>query len=454
MKHRRLFIGSMASFTLILTFILFNTDHRDQSVNNIAPMDPSPDWTATGEGEANNFGYSVGSAGDVNADGYADIIVGADRYKHFTGRVYVYLGSADGPHTTPVFIASGEDVNNHFGYSVGTAGDVNGDGYDDIVVGAYHYKNFTGRVYIYTGNADGLSAAPFAILTGETQNIYFGRSVGTAGDVNGDGYDDIILGAQAFDNWTGQVFVFAGSPNGVSATPIFTATGEGPSDSFGHSVGTAGDVNRDGYDDMIIGAHGYADFTGRTYIYLGGADGLSNTRALTITGENTNDFFGYSSSTAGDVNGDNYADILVGASSYKNGTGRAYVYAGSINGLSATPIFVITGEAEKNYFGFSVGEAGDVNGDGCADIIIGAYHYSDSTGQIYVYFGNKEGMNTTPAFTVKGEGPLNSFGHSVNTAGDVNAEGYDDIIVGAKAYDNWTGRVYIYFGEFMDPLFP
>jgi len=283
MKTKRLLIGSMAGVVLVLTLALFLILDRNVHSPTFAPLDTSADWIANGEREANNFGYSVGTAGDVNGDGYANVVVGADRYKQFTGRTYAYLGGAGGLSATPIFTATGEDVNNHFGYSVDTAGDVNGDGYDDIIVAAYHYKEFTGRVYVYAGSADGLSATPISTVTGEGPDIYFGRSVGSAGDVNGDGYDDVIVGAQAYENWTGRVYVYAGSPGGLGATPIFTATGEGPANSFGRSVGSAGDVNGDGYSDVVVGAPGYSDFAGRVYVYAGGADGLSPVPTFTAT---------------------------------------------------------------------------------------------------------------------------------------------------------------------------
>jgi hypothetical protein len=447
MKTRWLLIGLMAGVVLVLTLASFLALNRYVYSPARAPLDTCPDWIATGEGDANNFGYSVGTAGDVNGDGYGDVLVGADRYKQFTGRIYVYLGNANGLSATPIFTATGEDVNNHFGYSVDTAGDVNGDGYDDIIVGAYHYKEFTGRVYVYAGNANGLSATPVFTVTGEGPNIYFGRSVGAAGDVNGDGYDDVIVGAQAYDNWTGRVYVYAGSPSGLGATPIFTASGEGPSDSFGRSVGAAGDVDGDGYSDVVVGAHGYGDFEGRIYVYAGSADGLNAVPAFTATGEQVDDHFGYSAGTAGDVNRDGYDDLLVGASFQSKNTGRIYVYAGSINGLRATPIFTATGEGENNYFGYSVSTAGDTNGDGYDDVIVGAYHYSDSTGRVYVYPGNAKGLSISPILSVTGEGPANSFGRSVGTAGDVNGKSHADLIIGACGYDDYTGRAYVYLAE-------
>jgi FG-GAP repeat len=447
MKTRRLFIGLMAGMALALTLVLFLALDRHAYSPASAPLDALPDWIATGEGEASNFGCSVGTAGDVNGDGYGDVIVGADRYKQFTGRIYVYLGNASGLSATPIFTATGEDVNNHFGYSVATAGDVNGDGYDDIIVGAYHYEGFTGRVYVYAGNANGLGATPVFTITGEGPNIYFGRSVGGAGDVNGDGYDDVIVGAQAYDRWTGRVYVYAGSPSGLGATPIFTAGGQGPSDSFGRSVGTAGDVNGDGYSDVVVGAPGYGDFEGRIYVYAGSADGPGAVPMFAATGEQINGLFGTSAGAAGDVNRDGYDDIIVGAYHYRGFTGRVYVYAGSINGLSAAPIFAATGEGEHNHFGYSVSTAGDTNGDGYDDIIVGAYQYNNSTGRVYVYPGNANGLSITPILVATGEGPASSFGRSVGTAGDVNGKGRADLVIGACGYHDYTGRAYVYLGD-------
>jgi hypothetical protein len=447
MKTRLLLIGLVAGVLLVLALALFLILERSANSPAFAPPDASPDWIAVGEWEANNFGYSVGTAGDVNGDGYADVVIGADRYKQFTGRTYVYLGSARGLSATPIFTATGEDVNNHFGYSVNAAGDVNGDGYDDIIVGAYHYKEFTGRVYVYAGNANGLSTTPVLTVTGEGPNLYFGRSVGTAGDVNGDGYDDVIVSAQAYDDWTGRVYVYAGGPDGLDATPVFIAVGEGPSNSFGRSVGTAGDVNGDGYSDVFVGAHGYGDFRGRSYVYAGSADGLGAVPTFTATGEEVNGHFGCSAGTAGDVNADGYDDLIVGSDRQGSNTGRVYVYAGSVNGLSATPIFTATGEGEQNHFGYSVSTAGDTNGDGYDEVIVGAFHYNDSIGRVYVYSGDANGLSITPILSITGEGPAGSFGRSVGTAGDVNGKGHADLVIGAYGYDKYTGRAYLYLGE-------
>lgn len=272
MKTRRLLIGLMAGVVLVLALALFLVLDRHAYSPASAPLEASPDWIATGEGEASNFGFSVGTAGDANGDGYVDVIVGADRYKQFTGRLYVCAGSADGLGAAPAFTATGEQVNGHFGYSADTAGDVNRDGYDDLIVGADCQSNNMGRVYVYAGSTNGLSATPIFTAAGEGEGNHFGYAVSTAGDTNGDGYDDVVVGAYPYSDSTGRVYVYPGNADGLSITPVLLATGEGPASSFGRSVSTAGDVNGKGHADLIVGACGYDVYTGRAYVYLGEAE--------------------------------------------------------------------------------------------------------------------------------------------------------------------------------------
>ena len=164
-----------------------------------------------------------------------------------------------------------------------------------------------------------------------------------AGDVNGDGYADVIVGAGGYSSNTGRAYVYHGGPSGLSASPAFTATGEGPDNFFGVAVAGAGDVNGDGYADVIVGACGYSSYTGRAYVYHGGPGGLSASPAFSATGAATGDGFGFSVAGAGDVNGDGYADVIVGASAtaaHRPGL-RLPRRPG---GLSASPAFTATGE--------------------------------------------------------------------------------------------------------------
>jgi hypothetical protein len=411
----------------------------------IDPLLTEPPTTLTGEAPENFFGVSVATAGDVNADGYADVVVGAPGYSSYTGRVYVYLGGASGLATTAAATLTGGADYDQFGGSVATAGDVNGDGFADMVVGAQGYSNYTGRAYVYLGGASGLATTAATTLTGEVNESFFGISVATAGDVNRDGYADVVVGAQRHNGSTGRGYVYLGGPSGLATTAATTLTGEAIGNEFGYSVATAGDVNGDGYADVVVGAHWYGNSTGRAYVYLGGAGGLAMTAATTLTGEAANDEFGRSVATAGDVNGDGYADIVVGAYWYGIGTGRAYVYLGSATGLATTAATTLTGETFNDFFGASVAPAGDVNGDGYADVVVGAYGYTSGVGRAYLYLGAANGLATTIATTLTGAAG-DQFGYSVATAGDVNGDGYADVVVGAPHYNSDTGRVHVYLG--------
>ena len=286
-------------------------------------------------------------------------------------------------------------------------------------------------------------------MTGEATNNFFGRSVSTAGDVNGDGYADVIVGAPFYNSNTGRAYIYYGGPSMDNVADV-TMTGEATSNNFGLSVSTAGDANGDGYGDVIVGADGYNSATGRAYIYDGGPS-MDNVADVTMTGEATNNYFGFSVSTAGDVNGDGYADVIVGAPFYNSNTGRAYIYEGGPSMDNVADV-TMTGEATNNYFGYSVSTAGDVNGDGYADVIVGAPFYNSNTGRAYIYYGGPS-MDNVADVTMTGEATGNYFGNSVSTAGNVNGDGYADVIIGADGYSTTTGRAYLYLSS-SPPIVP
>jgi hypothetical protein len=428
----------------------------------------SAGWTAEGNQFNARFGYPVSTAGDVNGDGYADIIVGARHYDNGEtdeGRAFVYHGSAAGPSTTADWTAEGDQAFAIFGFSVSTAGDVNGDGYADVIVGAIGYDNGDsgeGRAFVYHGSAAGLGAT--AAWTAESNHAggRLGCSVSTAGDVNGDGYADIIVGAELYQNGEedeGRAYVYHGSAAGLSTTADWTAEGDQIWAVFGHSVSTAGDVNGDGYADVIVGA--YLSYNvewdeGTVFVYHGSPAGLSPTADWTAESNQADAYFGKSVSTAGDVNGDGYADVIVGADSYDNGEweeGRAYVYHGSAAGLSDTAEWVIESDQDYAYLGFSVSTAGDVNGDGYADVIVGASFYDNvetDEGRACVYLGSSVGLSTTADWATESDQDYAHFGTSVSTAGDVNGDGYADVIVGAIGFSNGDlgeGKAFVYYGN-------
>jgi hypothetical protein len=232
---------------------------------------------------------AVGAAGDVNGDGFADVIVGASNYSNgqtFEGRAFVYPGSATGLATSPVWTAEANQTAATFGSSVSTAGDVNGDSYDDVIVGALLLDNGQldeGRAYAYLGSATGLATSPAWTAEGDQLHVNFGTSVSTAGDVNGDGYDDVIVGAPRFVNGEldeGRAFVYMGSAVGLTTSAIWTTESNQSSASLGFSVSTAGDVNGDGYGDLIVGAGAFSNgqsFEGRAYVFLGASGFVSST---------------------------------------------------------------------------------------------------------------------------------------------------------------------------------
>ncbi|MBL0180997.1 MAG: FG-GAP repeat protein [Chitinophagaceae bacterium] len=375
-----------------------------------------------------SFGVSVASAGDVNGDGYSDVIIGAYFYDDGgnidEGRAFVYYGSAAGlsasPNSTP------DDANQpgaFFGVSVASAGDINGDGYSDVIIGANQYNDGAntaeGRAFVYNGSAAGLSASPNSILDDADQaGAFFGISVASAGDINGDGYSDVIVGAYGYDDGAntaeGRAFVYHGSAAGLSASPNST-----PDDAdqfnaqFGISVASAGDVNGDGYSDVIIGAFTYDDGAntdeGRAFVYHGSVAGLSDSPNSTPDdADQFNAQFGISVASAGDVNGDGYSDVIIGAWAYDDGAntdeGRAFVYNGSSGGLSATPSGAPDDADQAGaLFGVSVASAGDVNGDGYSDVIIGAWEYDEGAntieGRAFVYHGSATGLSPTPNST-------------------------------------------------------
>jgi hypothetical protein len=433
----------------------------------IDPLATSPNWTAESNQGSAGFGCSVATAGDVNGDGYGDVIVGAYRYDNGQtdeGRAHVYHGSAAGLSASASWTAEGDQAHARFGWAVATAGDVNGDGYNDVIVGAIRYDNGEtdeGRAYVYHGSAVGLSASANWTAEGDQGGAYFGNSVATAGDVNGDGYSDVIVGASSYDNGQsreGRAYVYHGSAAGLSASANWTAESDQVNAYFGESVATAGDVDGDGYSDVIVGAMGYDNGQGgegRAYVYHGSAAGLSRAADWTAESDQAS-YFGSSVATAGDVNGDGFSDVIVGTYLYDNGQtdeGRAYVYHGSAAGLSSAASWTAEGNQDYASFGYSVSTAGDVNGDGFSDVVVGAYHYRNgepNEGRAYVYHGSAAGLSAAANWTAESNQTDAFFGYSVSTAGDVNGDGYSDVIVGAPSYSNgqtFEGRAYVYHGS-------
>jgi hypothetical protein len=421
-------------------------------------LNTSPAWTAEGENDGDYFGTSVASAGDVNGDGYADVIVGAGGFGGGRGKTYVFHGSPSGPGTNPDWTASGGSADERFGASVASAGDVDADGFTDVIVGANQWKTGTGKAYVYTGGAGGLASSSGWDAVGENTGDYFGTVVRGAGDANGDGHSDVLIAAYAFDDGTeenaGKVYVYDGGPTGPLGSPSWTATGENGGDQFGRALASIGDLNGDGYADVAIGAPFSiaGSRRGRAYVHLGSSDGLSADFDTRGSGTSDNEIYGSAVDGAGDVNGDGYADLVVSAPGYDGGTGQgiAYVYHGSADAPSSAINWFTTGDAEADQLGYAVGGIGDVNADGYTDAAIGAPGYGDNdNGRVYVFYGSSVGFSSFPDWVVTGEGIANRFGTAVAAAGDVNGDGYGDVLVGAEGYPSGSsqGKAYVFYGS-------
>lgn len=413
-------------------------------------------WILEGDQTDGRFG-TVSTAGDVNGDGYDDVLFGAYNYDHpepDEGVAYLYLGSPAGIASAPAWMAESNQAGAHLADKLSTAGDVNGDGYDDVILGAGDLDADglvdQGRAFLYLGSPDGLALEPAWTKDGGQADGRFAANVSTAGDVNGDGYDDVVIGAWLWDEEFingGKAFVFLGSDSGLADTPAWTGRGESYNAVYGYRATTAGDLDGDGYDDLVVGSRRFSgdgiSREGRAYVYYGTAEGPSPEAGWTFDGEQAGAEVGSSVAGAGDVNADGYDDLIVAAFRYdapEVDEGKVFLFLGGPDGAGATPAWTAEGDQPDAYFGYHVTSAGDVNGDGYADVLIGVAQWdADSlanAGRVQLYLGCAEGLEPIPAWTVDGDQAGGQMGNSVSRASDVNGDGFGDLLVGELYRDN------------------
>lgn len=375
-------------------------------------------WTSVGEQASAYFGTSVASAGDVNSDGCEDVLVGAPYQEGGSteeGRAYLYLGDAAGLAATPSWTAEPDRDWADFGASVAGAGDVNGDGYADVVVGAPYVGPV---VYLYLGGPFGLEADANWSVDGEI--------VASAGDVNGDGFGDVVVGYSSSDEG-GRASVYLGSASGLDSTAAWTSQPDVGSASFGAAVASAGDVNADGFGDLIVGAPGYdggSPDEGRVYLFVGGFKGLESAPTSTVEADFSYAWLGHSVAGAGDVDGDGYGDVLVGELDQLGGEPTARLYRGSAAGIDGTPAW-----SARPGLGYAIA-AGDFDGDGRGDIAVG----SPYLGEVEIYPGDASGPEAAAGWAVSSDQERAFFGGSLAFA-DVDGDGARDLVVGASTYD-------------------
>ncbi len=471
---------------------------------NLSSLDGNNGFHVDGAAAGDYSGRWVSSAGDVNGDGFDDVLVSAPG-AGAGASIYVVFGKTAGFDAT--LALSSLDGSNGFrldlttfsffnSNEVSSAGDVNGDGFADLIVGDMNGNpdgNYSGSSYVVFGKASAFAATLDLSsldgsngfrLDGAAAYDFSGNSVSNAGDVNGDGFDDLIVSAPYANpngDFSGSSYVVFGKAAGFAATLDlssldgsngFRLDGVAAYDFSGGSVSSAGDVNDDGFADLLVGGASGADpngnYSSSSYVVFGKAAGFDAALALSsLDGSNgfrldlttaTDSLFGYSVSSAGDVNGDGFDDLIVGAplvSLNGDNSGSSYVVFGKAAGFSATlDVSSLNGSngfrldgAAGDGLGGSVSNAGDVNGDGFADLII-------SASSSYVVFGKASGFSATldvsnldsnSGFRLDGA----STGISVSCAGDVNGDGFADLMAGAVSADpngSYSGSSYVVFG--------
>jgi hypothetical protein len=321
--------------------------------------------------------------------------------------------------------------------------DVNGDGFKDVLGGAPYYQPVymgpdRGRVFVFLGGAAGMASAPAWTRDGTQDAARFGLTLASAGDVNRDGTDDVLIGSPFFDASgadVGRAELYLGSATGLSASAAWSVTGTQAGEMRGVVAG-AGDVNHDGYADVLVGAPNRAP-GGAAFLYLGSASGLATSPAWTATGGTAATSFGFALASAGDVNGDGFADVVVGAYDSTVGglanAGEARLYLGSASGLGTSPAWTVSGSQAGELLGEQVGSAGDVDHDGYDDVVIGSPQFAvgaTKVGKLQVYRGSASGPATTATWTLLGTQDGDWFGGGF-AGGDVNGDGYSDLALGA-----------------------
>lgn len=468
-----------------------------------------------GEQGGDRAGVDVAGGGDINGDGLADIIVGADLRdtgEPDTGRVYVVFGRDDDMPIDLAAVAGGEggfaidgsSTDDRIGEVVAVAGDVDGDGLDDVLIGAKEIGD-AGQAFVVFGKDDGdtVALADVAggdggfVMIGEVLGDRAGFSVAGAGDMNGDGRSEVIVGADSADfngDASGRVYVVFGKDDGspVQLADIangvgggFAMTGRAELDRTGNAVAGNGDINNDGIPDVVIGASGsdpngessagvvYVVFGKATTDHVSGFDIAAGMGGFVLNGVAENDLTGSSVATGGDVNGDGFDDIAIGAIGVQAGAafaGRVYVVAGKADGAPIALAgvanggggYVIDGEGADHAAGTRVAFAGDVNADGREDVVVaapGADPNGPISGRVYYVFGKNDGTAVSLSDLSSGAAPTGIVfdgaaegdfaGLTATPGGDVNGDGLVDFVMSARHNDGIgsdSGRAYVVYG--------
>lgn len=437
-----------------------------------------------GQNRYDDTGRTLSGVGDVNNDSIPDFLISAYGYHGNTGKVYLVYGSNAtessidlGSLGSSGVTMTSNSYGGYFGIRASPAGDINKDGYQDFVIGASNSGN--GEAYLVYGGANLNSTLAINSLgvggvrmIGESSGELAGCDVAGGADINKDGLPDILIGAYGYNaggaTYTGRAYLVYGRasmPNNMSLSSAdVIMTGENADDRAGISVAFAGDVNNDGHPDMLVGAWTYSNSAGRIYLIYGSSS-LSSSFSLgaadvILDGEASSQC-GYKVASAGDINNDGYDDFLMSTKSFDNSAGRVYLVFGSSslpNSISLGSLgsagITITGPSANTQLGSSLATAGDIDKDGYADFLIGCVSCGSGKGAVFLIYGNKSlpssintaSINTTFRITTLiGSSTTDHLSTAVD-AGDIDKDGYPDILLGGFGYNTFTGIAYLVSG--------
>jgi hypothetical protein len=404
-------------------------------------------WTVLGGADQDNAGWSVDLAGDANGDGYADLIVGEPLDDANGAEAGSALLFARRPYDKQVPFKTLTPAGSPglFGVDNRLVGDVNNDGTDDLAIGAVTENNGQGVVRVFSG----VDQSILHTFHGGQNNIFFGPVVGGPGDINGDGYDDILTGAQHY-----AITLFEGRAelrSGLDGSIIYQWFGVQPNAHMGSCLGGLGDIDNDGVGDMFVGLLKENNGQGLVRTYSG-ATGLP---IYDIHGQQPGEWFGNRAAAMGDIDDDGITDFVIGCP--QAATAPALQgYAVVVSGVDGSQIHRVNGAALGDLFGWCVAAPGDIDDDGYCDFIVGAQNHDPmgrlDAGLARVYSGRTAAL----LYSYPGQLAGDNFGDFVNGAGDVNGDGYPDYMVGAPGADpNFliaAGRAYLFSGQDGTPL--